>query len=603
MGRLRPGVTHEQTAAELNATMQQQMLDEWQQATAARARRGNDDVSRTLADASMLRAEAGGQGLMDVRRRYAQPLLVLMGCAALLLLTACLNVANLLLSRGAARHKEIAMRLALGAGRGRLVRQSFTESLLIAVAGGVAAIPLALSARDVLLIWRPWGGSPIAVEGGLDWRVLGFSAGVAMVTALLFGLAPALRATRTTLSPVTTRTAAGHASTPLARALVAAQVGISLVLLVAAALFVGTLRNLQQEELGFNADHVLLFRIQPQLNGYTPADIATLYSRLIARIESVPGVRSATLSRHSLLGFSRRATGISVEGAQPSDAGAEVNVVAPNFFETMEIPLLLGRSFNERDGQTAPKVTVVNRRFADLFFAGGNPIGRRLWFGAPGAGEPHTIVGMARDAKYTDVRQPMQPTAYVPFQQDIPGQANIAVRTVGDALVLAPAIRDAVRAIDASLPVFDMKSQRHQAQESVARETMFARVSTVLGAIALLLAAIGLYGVMSYAVVRRTAEIGVRMALGAPRTTVIRMVLRDGVVMTGIGVVLGIPAALAASRASRDVLDQVLFGLQPDNPLAIGAAAAFLLAVALLAGFLPARRASKVDPIVALRCE
>ncbi len=603
MGRLKPGVTREQAAANLNGTMRQSMLEEWQQAVAARERGTSGDASRTLDDASTLRAESGTRGLMDLRRRYAPPLVVLMGCAVLVLLTACINVANLLLSRGAARQRELAMRLALGARRGRLVRQLFSESMLIAIVGSAAGLPLALWGRDLLLIWRPWGGGALLLEETLDWRVLGFCGAAAIVTGILFGLAPAMRATRGEVSPLTQRGAGGSASAPLARALVTAQVAISLVLLVAAALFVGTLRNLQAVEMGFSASNLLLFRVQPQLNGYESTQIAALYARMLERIEAIPGVRSATLSRHPLLSFSRRASSIRVEGTRAaSDAGAEINIVAPNFFQTMDIPLLLGRAFTERDNAGAPKVAIVNQRFAAKHFAAGNPIGHRLSFGGD-EDEPIEIVGMTRDAKYTDLRSPTQPTIYVPFQQDVPGQANFEVRTDGEPLALATAVRQAIRDIDPNLPLFDVKSQTDQAQESIAKETMFARLSTVLGSIALLLAAIGLYGTMSYTVVRRNAEIGIRMALGAQRSAVIGMVLRDTFVMTATGVAIGIPAALGASRVSRTVLDQVLFGLEPNDPVAIGCAAAILVAVAILAGFVPARRASRVDPIVALQCE
>jgi predicted permease len=602
MGRLKPGITREQTAANLNATMQHSMLDEWQRAMAAEERTSGGDSTRTLGDSSTLRAEAGSQGLMDARRRYMQPLLLLMGCAVLVLLTACMNVANLLLSRGAARHKEMSMRLALGARRGRLVRQLFTESMLLAIMGSAVAVPLALWGTDLLLIWRPWGNGPLVLDRALNWRLLGFCGAAAIFTGILFGVTPALRATRGELLQVTQR-GAGGASAPLMGSLVSAQIAISLVLLVAAGLFVGTLRSLHAVEMGFNADNLLLFRVQPQLNGYKPPEISALYSRLIERIELIPGVRSATLSRHPLLSFSHRSGRISIEGARAtSDMGAEVNVVAPNFFETMEIPLLLGRAFRESDGAVAPRVAVVNQRFAEQYFAGGNPIGHRLWFGAAN-GEPMEIVGMARDAKYTDLRNPTQPTVYVPFSQDVPGQANFAVRTVGDPLALIPAVRQAAREIDAQVPLFEVKSQIDQAEESMAKEALFARLSTLLGLIALLLAAVGLYGTMSYVVVRRTAEIGIRMALGAERRTIIGMVLRDTFAVVLAGAAMGIPAAFIASRAWRDVLDQILFGLQPNDPIIIASAAAVLVVVALLASWLPAQTASKIDPMIALQSE
>lgn len=601
MGRLAPGATREQAAASLNAAMQESMLVEWRQAASAREG-GGSDSNRTLEDASSLRAEPGGQGLMDLRRRYAQPLWVLVGCGALVLFTACLNVANLLLSRAAARQREIAVRLALGARRGRLVRQLFTESLLIAIAGSAAALPLAAWGTDLLLIWRPWGGGPVLLQHTLDWRVLGFCGVAAICTALLSGVAPALRATGAAISQVTTRTPGGGASAPLARALIVAQVAITLVLLVAAGLFVSTLRNLRAVEMGFNADRLLLFRVQPQLNGYAPPEAAALYERMIERIETIPGVRSAALSRHPLLSFSHRSDSVSIENAPASSGhGAEINVVAPGFFRTLEIPVLLGRTFDQRDSAGSPRVAVVNQLFAKTHFGVSSPIGHRLWVGRANSGEPIEIVGMTRDAKYTDLRSPTRPAVYVPFQQDVPGQANFEVRTVGDALALAPAVRQAVRDIDPSLPLFEVKSQTDQAQESMARETMFARVSTLFGSIAVLLAAIGLYGTMSYAVVRRTAEIGVRMALGAERGAVVRMVLRDAVALAGIGVAIGIPAALAVVHVSRQVLEQLLFGLGPKDPLALGGAAAILLFVAILAGVLPARRASRVDPMVALQ--
>ena len=364
MGRLKPGITGEQAAANLNATMQHSMLDEWQRAMAAEGRTSGGESTRTPDDSSTLRAEAGSQGLMDGRRRYTQPLLLLMGCAALVLLTACMNIANLLLSRGAARQKEMSMRLALGARRGRLVRQLFTESMLLAIVGSAAALPVALWGTDLLLIWRPWGSGPLVLEHALNWRMIGFCGTIAIVTGILFGYAPALRATRAEFLQVTQR-GAGGALAPLMKALVSAQVAVSLVLLIAAGLFVGTLRSLHAVEMGFNADKLLLFRVQPQLNGYKPAEIAALYSRLIERIELIPGVRSATLSRHPLLSFSHRTDSVSLEGVRAtSEMEAEVNVVAPKFFETMEMPLLLGRAFRESDSAVAPRVAVVNQRFS-----------------------------------------------------------------------------------------------------------------------------------------------------------------------------------------------------------------------------------------------
>jgi predicted permease len=616
IGRLRPGVSREQAVAELTPTMQQAMLEEWHQAraTATRAtasganaaranaaRAAGADTSRTLADAYMLRAEPGGQGLMDSRRRYAQPVLVLMGCAVLVLLIACVNIAGLLLSRGAARQKEIATRLALGAGGGRLVRQLCTESLLIAVLGAAVGLVLARWAASVLAVWRPWGGSAV-LQAGLDWRLFGFCGVTAVCTGVLVGLVPAMRAARTELSQATKRTTG--AASPLGRALVVAQVALSLVLLMAAGLFAGTLRNLHAVDKGFNADRLLIFRIQPQLNGYAPAESAALYTRLLERIEAIPGVRGATLSRHPLLGFSRRADGVTIEGvAKTPDASAEVNVVAANFFDMMEIPLLLGRRFDDRDRTDAPMVAVVNEQFAATHLAGSNPIGRRLWLGASAEGAPIEIVGMTRDAKYTDLRSPIRPTVYIPFQQDLPGQVSFAVRTAGDAMALVPAVRGALRELDATLPLFDVRSQAEQVEESLARETMFARLSTLLAAIAMILSAIGLYGTMAYAVAQRTAEIGLRMALGARRAEVVDMIVRQALVLVAIGVAIGVPLTLGAARLAGTVLDQMLFGLTLYDPLVMSASAAILAVVAILAALVPARAAARVDPLLALRHE
>jgi predicted permease len=602
IGRLRPGLSREQAIADLTPAMRQAMLEEWEQALATGTRATSNDTSRTLDDASTLRAEPGGQGLMDSRRRYAQPLLVLMGCAVLVLLIACVNLASLLVSRGAARQKEIATRLAVGAARERLVRQLGTESLLIAVLGAAVGLVLARWAASGLAVWRPWGGSAV-LESGLDWRVFGFCGATALCTGVLFGLVPAMRAARTELSQATKRTT-GVASSPLARALVVAQVALSLLLLVAAGLFAGTLRNLYAVDKGFNAEHLLIFGVQPQLNGYAPTESAALYTRMIERLEAIPGVRGATLSRNPLLALSRRADGVIIEGvARTVGASAEVNVVAANFFDTMEIPLLLGRRFDERDRADATRVAVVNEQFVATNLAGANPIGHRLWFGDAARGTPIEIIGMTRDAKYTDLRSPTRPVVYIPFQQDIPGQVNVAVRTVGEAMVLAPAVRSAVRELDATLPLFDVRSQAEQVERSIARETMFARFSTLLSVIAIILAAIGLYGTMAYTVVQRTAEIGLRMALGARRADVVEMVVRQALVLAAIGIAIGVPLTLGVARLAGTVLDQLLFGLEWYDPLVMSGAAAILALVAIVAALVPARAAARIDPLLALRHE
>lgn len=602
LGRLRPGTSRERAVANLAPAMQQAMLEEWHQALAREGRGSSHDHVRTLDDAPTLRGEPGGQGLMDSRGRYAQPLFLLTGCAALVLLIACVNVANLLLSRGAARQHEIATRLALGAGRARLVRQLCTESFLIALLGATGGLVLSVWGAGVLGVWRPWGDSAV-LEDRLDWSVFGFCGAMALCTSVLSGLLPAWRAARAALGHASARTM-GAASAPFARGLVVAQVALSLVLLVAAGLFAGTLRNLHLVDKGFNADRLLIFRVQPQLNGYAPQEIAALYTRMLERIEAIPGVRGATLSRHPLLAFSRRSDSVTIEGVErTADASAEVNLVASSFFDTMEIPVLVGRAFDARDGADAPRVAVVNERFATEHLGGANPVGRRLWFGSTTGIAPIEIVGVARDSKYTSLRDPTMPTVYVPFQQEIPGQVSFAVRTAGEATALAPAVRTAVRELDPALPLFDVRSQAEQVEQSLARETTFARLSTLLGVIAVILVAVGLYGVTAYAVAQRTAEIGLRMALGATSGGVVEMVVRQTLRLAAVGLAIGVPLTVAAARLAGGVLDQLLFGLQRYDPVVIGGAAAVMAVVAIVAAFVPARTAAGIDPLIALRRE
>lgn len=601
MGRLAPGVSRERARAALEGPMRLAMWEEWQQALTARPGDEAATVSRSADDAPTLRAEAGGQGLMDTRRRYAQPLFLLAAGGALVLLATCLNLATLLLARGMTRQREIATRLALGVSRGRLVRQLFAESLLLASIGSVAGLALATWGTNFLLIWSPWG-DPVQIESALDWRVLAFSGVMALGTTMLFGLVPAWRSTRMDLVSIARQR--GGTQPPLTRVLIIVQVAVSLVLLVSAALFVSTLRNVRAVETGFRADGLLLLRLQPQLNGYDDADSAMLYARLIERLEAVPGVVRATVSRHPLLSFSRRADDLTLADVEtPAGAGAEVNVVARGYFSTFEIPLVLGRTFDERDSSGAPPVAIVNRAFAARYFAGGNPVGQRFWFGSTREGTPLEIVGMVRDARYSDLRSPTQPVAYVPLAQDIPGQASVAIRTNGDPMALLPAVRHAVAEIDPALPIFDARSQDDQAQKAMARERLFARLSSMLGGIALLLVAIGLYGVLSYAVRRRTSEIGVRMALGARRTSVVGMVLRDALSTTAAGIALGLPMTWLATRTASDVLDELLYRVDPNNPWVLAFSAALLAGVAVVAALEPSIEASRVDPIVTLHAD
>ncbi|HTF37983.1 MAG TPA: ABC transporter permease [Blastocatellia bacterium] len=601
MGRLNPGVTRQQAAASFESSFQQSAEEGWKAALA----RFPPRQTPAPRDVPTLRAESGSQGLTESRRAYSEPLTILLAIVGLVLLIACANVANLLLARGATRQKEIAVRLAIGASRWRLVRQLLTESVLLAILGGAAGVLFAYWGKGMLVNLRPWGAAELALDLKLDLRVLGFTLAVSLLTGLLFGLAPALRATRVDLTPAlkdNARSVAGGSRSYLTKSLIVAQVAMSLVLLVGAGLFVRTLRNLQNVNVGFNRENLLLFNVEPGLNGYSKPQIAQLYRRLTERLEATPGVRSATVSLIPLLAGYGRTSTISVQGhtSQPGDEDdAKVNTVGESFFETMEIPLLLGRALNSHDDERASKVAVINQMMARKYFGDENPLGRRFGLGGPETSGQIEIVGVARDAKYTDMRRETEPTAYLPYPQSIPSSATLIVRSSGNPTAITASIRDAVREVDSNLPIFAVKTQSQQADESLVQERLFATLSSFFGVLALLLACIGLYGVMSYGVARRTNEIGIRMALGATAPLVTRMVMRETMLVVGIGVAIGLGAAVATTR----LVAAMLFGLAPTDPVTISFAVLLMIGVAALAGYIPARRAARVDPMIALRYE
>lgn len=600
IGRLKPGVSAEQARANLEGLFQQSAQEGWTSAIAEFPAQMRDQAAQPR-DMPSLRASSGSQGLEELRTEYSQLLRILGIIAVAVLAIACANVANLQLSRAAARQKEIALRLALGASRLRIVRQLLTESVLLAMLGGATGAIFAYWGKDMLLAVRPWTGSEMNLDLKLDLRVLLFTFAVSLITGIIFGLAPALRATRVDLSPVLKESAAsvvGGTRSLLTKSLIVLQVALSLVLLIGAGLFVRTLRNLEAVDVGFNRENLLLFRVDPRLSGYKGPQIAALYKRLIERIEAVPGVSSVAVSRHPLLSGNMRRSTISVPGSAHSGEQVYINLVSARFFETMEMPLLMGRSLETRDDDRAPKVAVVNQTMARRFFDDNNPIGQYFDYGDPGT-DKIQIIGVVRDAKYTSLRQETPPTAYTPFVQETPGQMNFEVRAAGNVIGLIPAIRDAVRDVDTNLPMFDIKTQSQQSDESVRLERLFATLSSLFGALALLLACVGLYGVMSYSVARRTNEIGIRVALGATTGRINAMVMGETMMLVLIGVVIGLGAAIATTR----LIAQMLFGLMPTDPLAMAVAAVLLIVVAAVAGYLPARRASRVDPMVALRYE
>jgi predicted permease len=600
MGRLKPGVTRQQAQAELAAVFQQSAL----------AERNAPQISRppaplAMAEMPRLLIAPGRRGDTDWGRYYARSLYLLLAAAGLVLLIACANVATLLLARAAGRQKEIAVRLALGAGRGRLLRQLLTESCLLSLAGGVFGALMALWGRELLLKLLFPGRELAGSQPALDLRTLGFTLAVTLLTGLLFGLAPAWQATRVDLTPAlkdTGRGPRGQARSRLSHMLVVAQVALSLFLLVGAGLFIRTLRNLQQVNTGFEARDLLLFRVDPRLSGHQGEQINTLYQRLFARLEAVPGVQAVTFSRHPLLAGSRGSRPFFAAGQNTSSSGpsaAHVHIVRANFLETMNVPVQLGRGLREQDDARAPKAAVINQAFARRYLSNQNPVGRRFGFSAETAGQIE-IVGVVGDAKYDSLRDESPPTIYLPWLQEARiGQMNFEVRTANDPAALLPAIRQAVREVDSNLPLFDVKTQVEQVSQAMAQEWLFATLLSFFGLLALLLAALGLYGALAHAVAQRTQEIGIRLAIGAQPREVLRLVIGQGMRLVAPGMLIGIASAYGATRWIASFLYEVPALDWPTY----GLIAALLVAVALLACWIPARRAAKVDPLVALRCE
>ena len=616
MARLKDGATPEQARAGMEAAFRQSVVEHRAARLAQAQGAARQAALRPLApeEVPRLGADSGAQGEMDTREGYQRPLYMLLGVVGLVLLVACANVANLLLARAAGRQREIAVRLALGASRRRLMRQLLTESVLLAAVGGALGVLLAFWIKDGLMSVGVWGGGRMgALDPRLDLRVLAFTTALSLLTGVLFGLAPAWQATKVDLTPAlkeSARSSSGVARSWLSKSLVVAQVALSLLLLLGAGLFLRTLVNLRRVEPGFNTRNLLLFGVEPGLVGYKDERLAELYRRLAERLEAVPSVRSVTFSRNALLSRASSSRNFYLPGAaagadgRPAQAGeVYVHQARENFLEAMGIPLLAGRALSERDDARAPRVAVVNQTFARQFFGGENPVGRRITFDAEKPDEVE-IVGLARDAKYTSLRAETPPTAYLPWLQELrsAGSVFFEVRTAGDPEAAVAEVRRAVREVDANLPVNNVKTQIEQADETLALERLFAKLLSLFGLLAQTLAAVGLYGVLAWSVARRTHEIGVRMALGAARADVLRMVLRQGMTLTLAGVALGLLGAYALARYLES-LTGMLYGVEPADPLTFALIALLLTLVALLACHVPARRATKVDPMVALRYE
>jgi predicted permease len=611
VGRLKPGVTLDTAKAQLDVVYQQINEYELQQVPAFAS---GSQRFRDAYRAKKLTLHPARRGLSGLRQDVATPLFVLMAMVGLVLLIACANVANLLLTRASARQREIAVRLALGAGRGRLVRQTLTESIVLAVAGGIVGLVLSIWIGDVLVGVMPSESVTRSLSTAPDMRVGLFTAALSFLTAIVFGLIPAFQASRPELNR-TLREEAGSVSASghqarFRKGLVIVQVALSMLLVAGAGLFARSLYNLKGLNPGFESDNLITFRIDPALNGYDQPRIKRFYDGLLEDLGRLPGVQSVSLAQVAALTDSVSSRTIQVQGyeAKPDEnMNPWTNEVAPDYFRTLGMPLLMGREFNERDVAGAPLVAIVNESFASYYFPHESPIGKRFGWRSlnnPGAIE---IVGVVKDSLYANMRQGTSEEnktprfAYAPYQQSEElNEMTVYVRAARQGLAgLQEQLRQAVRRADASLPIFALQTMDETIDEALFNERMLALLSASFGLLATLLAAIGLYGVMSYTVSRRTREIGIRIALGAERSAVLWLVLREVAFLTLIGIGVGVPTALGLSQ----LVKSQLFGIQPTDPVTLAIAATTLALVALLAGYIPARRAAAVQPVLALRYE
>jgi predicted permease len=592
MGRLRPGVSREEAQAALAPA-----FHHWATTTAHK--------KEELTSLPELQLVSGATGIDTLRREYSKPLFMLLMLVGLILTLACANTANLLLARSEARTREMAVRLSLGAGRLRVIRQLLTESVLLALIGGSLGVILAAWGIRVLTLLLANEPGAVAMRVGLNWHVLLATLAVSVTCGIVFGLAPAIQSTRPDVMPALKEVRIASAGSrrrfrwlSAGRTLVMSQIAIALVLLVTAGLFVRTLSNLYSVRLGFNAQGVLLFDINARQAGHQDAEIATYYANLHTALSNMPGVASGTLSGASIISAGRQLP-ILVAGREAR--GTRFLNVGPGFFTTMEIPMLLGREIDRRDRAHTASVVVVNERFATVNFGSANPLGRHITLGGP-APRDMEIVGVSANVRYQGVKEEFTPVVFVAYPQgDWPPLEGMtfALRTNGDPLTYANSVREIVRRADPRVPVTNVRTQSGEIDQTINQEVVFARLCTAFAVLALLMATVGLYGTTAYGVARRTGELGIRAALGATRRAVVALVLRDVILQIAGGLMIGVPLALAVSR----FVDSFLFGLKPTDPVALVIAVIVLAATALLAGYVPARRAALIDPMRALRHE
>ena len=615
-GRLKPGISQQQAKAALQPFMHSMLEMEVQQKEFNRASKyDRDEFLKCSIDVL-----PGSQGRSYTRRQLTTPLWVLMATTGVVLLIACANLANLMLVRGSGRVKEIAVRLAMGATRPRIIGQLLIESLSLSVLGGITGLVVAFWAdRALMKIYLPSDSGGMNISSAPDLRILLFNLAVTLLTGIIFGLVPALQTTKPniagTLKDQAGAVVGGGGNHRLRKGLVVVQVTLSLLLLVGAGLFVRSLANLRNLGPGFSPERLVAFQIDPSLNGFTPERLRIFYPQLSDALSSIPGVRSVGLASMRILEDNEWDSGMSVEGFTPAkpDEHAQpyMNAIGPNYFATLGVPIIEGRDFTINDRHIvkhgpeewnwAPTTIMINEKFAQKYFAGRNPIGLHLGFGTdPGTPTDMEVIGVVKDFKYTNLRDEIPVQAYIPYLGDrFLGGMTIYVRTTGDANQLMSTVRSTVRDMDPNVPIYAMRTTEVTINESLSTERMIASLSAVFGFLATLLAVIGLYGVMAYTVAQRTREVGIRIALGAPRGKVIWLVMREVLLLVAIGVIAGVTASVALTR----VVQSQLFGLTPHDPLTLGLATAVLAVVACAAGYIPALRASRLDPMVALRYE
>jgi len=596
IGRLKPGIGVEQAGTEANLLFKQLLTEYSGPQPSAERLQAIQNAGIELTPA--------GRGLSELRKEFSLPLKILMVVVGVVLLIACANIANLLMARAAARHQEFTVRVALGASPGRIGRQLLTESLLLALLGGAAGVLLGSWGSSAMLSMASAGPTALPLNVEPDMRVLAFTLIVSVISAVVFGTAPAIRASRVELSASlrSNRASSSVARSLLGKALLVSQVALSLLLLVGAGLFVRTLVNLQHVDTGFNQEHVMLFKVDTDSIGYKEdSRLVKLYNDVEERVSLIPGVHAASFS---MFAFNQGGwtSPVSTRGDSSSartEQRIRHNSVGPNFFEAMGLPLLAGRGFTAQDTDTSPKVAVISKAMAQRLFPGSSPLGKRFGRGGPEHSEEIEVIGVVKDAKYEDLTEQTRAMAYYPYSQSIQFLSSFEVSFSGEPYAIVSETRRAIKDVNRDLPIVEAVRMSEHVGRSLVQQKLIAKLSSFFGLLALLLACIGLFGIMSYSVARRTNEIGIRMALGAGRVDVLRLVMREGLAPVLVGVAIGLPAALMGAK----LITSLLFGLTPADPLTICVATGLLLAVAAIAGYLPARKASRVDPMTALRCD